>query len=170
MSIRRVNRFEQERGFITAQGIKRVARARDVSGLDAQVSQQVKQKPLKSLDQVEHRLLVVLHTKAGEVSTLDREVMYVARLWPNSRRTEVHLGFGQPNEGLSWVDYEFDRLHLMTDEVFDHYVPQAKAAAVSALYRELNAQRVLFGESELGDSVGPLTVREGLALVASCTR
>lgn len=167
MSIRRVNRFEQERGFITAQGIKRVARARDVSGLDAQVSQQVKQKPLKSLEQVEHRLLVVLHTKAGEVSTLDREVMYVARALAEIQgATEVHaLVFGQPNEGLSWVDYGVDRLHLMTDEVFDHYVPQAKAAAVSELYHQLNAQRVLFGESELGDSdlARRFAVREGLS-------
>lgn len=154
MSIRRINRFEQERGFVTAQGIKRVARARDVSGLDSVVAAAEAQKPLRVIENAQQRLLVVVHAKGGELATLDREVIYVARaLAELQTQTEVHvLVLGQPSEHLDWAGYGVDQVHVADDPTLDQYVPQAKVALIQTLHRQLKPQRVLFVESELGDS------------------
>lgn len=154
MSIRRVNRFAQERGFVTAEGIKRVARARDVTGLDQAVSAVAKAKPVRAVGEAERQLLVVLHCKAGELSTLDREAIYVARALAEMGDTAlVHaLVFGQPSDGLDWHEYGVDQVHLLVDESFEHYVPEEKVQALSVLYQTIQPERVVFVESEAGDS------------------
>lgn len=154
MSIRRVNRFAQERGFVTAEGIKRVARARDVTGLDQAPAAAAKAKPVRHSENAERNLLVVLHCKAGELSTLDREAIYVARaLSEMGSQAQVHtLVFGAPNPNLDWAEFGVDQLHVLADERFEHYVPEAKVQALVHLHGQLEPERVVFVESELGDS------------------
>ena len=152
MSIRRVNRFEQERGFVTAQGIKRVARARDVAGLDVQVPVVAAQKPVRTIQNPEARLLVVLHVKAGELSTLDREALYVARALAEGE-TEVHaLAIGQPNEDLAWEQWGVDQLHVADVDGLEGYSPQAKVDLLGQLFGQLQPRHVVFIESEQADS------------------
>lgn len=167
VSIRRVNRFEQERGFVTPEGIKRVARARDVSGLSQSVAPSTVAKPLKQVEHAQQHYLVVLHTKAGEISTLDREALYVARALAEGHGSScVHaLILGPAAEHLSWSDYGVDEVIVIEDPSLEHYVPDAKLALVQTHYDRIGPAHVLFVESEHGDAdlARRFAVRTGLS-------
>ena len=78
------------------------ARGTRLTSLDCLSRQQVKQKLPKSLEQVEHRLLVVL-AKAGEVLTLDRSHVRT-RLWLEIQGATRFMPCAwSAKRGLSWA-------------------------------------------------------------------
>lgn len=151
---------------MTASGVKRIARGRDVSGEDQTPIQASAAKPLRVLDDADAVILVCLHAKSGELSTLDREVAYVARALAELRgRTEVALVlFGELSDDSILAESGIDQVMVVANA--DHYAPEDKVAAVSAEYRRLSPAHVLFAESQHGDSdlARRFAVRAGLGI------
>ena len=166
--MKRINRFEQDRGFIAASGIKRIARGRDVSG-EAQMAQtQGAAKPERTQRDAQHRLLVCCQAKAGELSTLDREVIYVARALAELKTdTAVSLAlFGKLSDESVLGDAGIDELIVLADEGVDRYVPSAKVDCLLAEFERLNPDHVLFPEGPAGDSdlARRFAVRAGVSI------
>lgn len=153
MTVKRINRFEQDRGFVTQSGIKRIVRGRDFVGLDHVLVDHVNPKPTRDAVGTNRNLLVVIHAKAREISVLDREMLYVARAWAEFQEvTAVHaVVFGELAE-LPWADFGVDFLYLLDDSRLNHYVPEAKVIELERIYADIRPERVLFCESDYGDS------------------
>lgn len=154
MTVKRISRFEQDRGYITKAGVKRIARDRDTIEFSHDVAHVEKSKPVRQRADATGSILVVLHAKSGEISTLDRELLYVACALAeaDAKSIAVHaVVFGEVG-ALSWSEYGVDHITVFADAVWDQYVPDAKVAELKALYTALQPKHVLFCESEFGDS------------------
>lgn len=159
--MKRINRFEQDRGFVTAGGIKRIARGRDVSGEQSAAIAQSNSKPQRVIEQIESRILVCCHVKAGELSTLDREVIYVARALAELQgNTAVSIAlFGQLGNDQVLAQAGVDECILLADEGADRYVPESKVAVLMAEYQRLQPMHVLFPEARRGIRIWPVVLR-----------
>lgn len=154
MAVMRINRFDQDRGYMTKSGIKRIARDRDVTGFDDVHQAVAANKPVRSRQESEHCLLVVLHAKSQELSTLDRELLYVACALSESSDTAlaVHAVVFGAIAPQPWAEYGVDRVSVFDDTIWDQYVPEAKVRELMQLHTALEPVHTLFCESEFGDS------------------
>ena len=165
--MKRINRFSQDRGFMTASGVKRIARGRDVSGED-QTPIAAAVKPVRDHADAERRIMLCLQAKSGALSTLDREVAYVARALAelNGDTAVVLVLFGQLDQPQCLADMGIDEVAEWVDESIEHYQPEAKVEALFGEYQRVQPQHVLFAESAQGDSdlARRFAVRAGLSL------
>lgn len=154
MTVKRINRFDQDRGYITKAGIKRIVRGRDVVGLSENHQVAPISKPVRNRDDVADCLLVVVHAKAGEISALDRELLYVACALAESasQAMAVHAVIFGSVSPLPWDEYGVDQVSVFDEMIWEQYVPDAKVAELKKLHAQLNPKHVVFCESEFGDS------------------
>ncbi len=152
--IKRINRFEQERGFVTRQGIKRIARARDVSLENQEFRQVAATKRTLSVENPADQILVCLQAKDQSLTTLDREVLYVGRALAgiDGQTSVIAIVFGELDSETDLTQMGADEVIMITDPALQQYVPDAQVDLLLELQEEFQVKHVLFPESDFGDS------------------
>ena len=156
--VRRRNPHQEQAGFIGPNGIKRIAR----SGSSASAGHMKQAQPqLYRIERPQGYIMVVLHSKEGRLSSLDREVLYVARVLAGREPNiaVVAVAFGMLEEDLR--NYGVDR--LVANE---NSSPPAQLLCLQQLKERYAPQHILFGEGDLGDSdlARRLAVAENLSI------
>lgn len=169
--IKRINRHELEVGFIGPNGIKRIARTgtQQLGGSYAKSSVAPAQATKKVIENADSYVMVFLHTKEGNLSTLDKEVLYVAKVLAG-RKTQcavLAVVFGTPEIKLE--DYGVDRIIILDGPTYQGYAAPAKTKALQEIKKKFPSDFVLCGENDGGDSdiARRLAVAEGLPLATN---
>ena len=141
----RINPHQLHKGFIGPNGIKRIART-GTSFVGEIQFHPLEKKPILIAEPAGY-VMVVLHAKEGKLSTLDREVLYVARVLAGreSHMAVLATVFGRLEEDMTrhGVDREL---------ILDDMLPADKLVCTEKLRRKYEPQHILFGEGDAGDS------------------
>lgn len=146
--VRRLDPHKIQAGFIGPNGIKRLARSGSSVPVGKMKPTQTQLK-LHTIRQPQGYIMAVLHAKEGRLSSLDREVLYVARVLAGrqARTAVVAIVFGSLEESLH--QHGVDRQVSVPAE---NYLPSAKLLCLQRLKKKYAPHHILFGEGDLGDS------------------
>ncbi len=151
----RKNPRARDQGYIAANGIKRIARMRDISGEQlagaAQVSTDLQQR--RSIVPTRW-VMAVLQSKGGSFDTLDREVVYsaqaVAQQIDKNSVGVVVVVFGQTTEDLGALGA--DTAVVVAYDITEHCQPELQVGTLATVVAEYSPHLIFFGESDWGDS------------------
>lgn len=153
MSIR-VNPRQRDQGFITAAGVKRIARMRELSGeeLARQAAVTTAAKKQRVIENPDSWLMVCLHAKAGQLDNHDAEMLYIAQALAqdHKNRAVIAVLFGECQDDLA--ELGADKVVQVDYDLMRHYQPELQVDALCQLINDYAPEHVLFAESEWGDS------------------
>lgn len=152
-SRQRIDPHLANRGFLADSGRKRIARGKDSTSGEAFTKSQATHQALPQIVVKDPKdfILVCLHSRDGDLSNLDREVLYVGRVLAGRSQdcalTAVIFG----NLDLDMRQYGADRVIMFSDDKYTGYAQEAKLTALEHLVDKLKPQNILFGESAESD-------------------
>ena len=130
-NIKRINPHQLQQGFIGPNGIKRIARGS--SSLHSDYKQNLSLEPAVkqlAIEKADSYVMVFLHSKDGMLSTLDKEVLYVARVLAGrkSKCAVLTVVFGEIESDLR--QHGSDRVIILNQSVYQGYAAVAKTKAL----------------------------------------
>ena len=154
-NIKRINPHQLQQGFIGPNGIKRIARGVSASSLHTDYKQNLSLEPAVkqlAIEKADSYVMVFLHSKDGMLSTLDKEVLYVARVLAGRKPkcAVLTVVFGEIESDLR--QHGSDRVIILNQSVYQGYAAVVKTKALADIRKKFSPDYILCGEGYGGDS------------------